>query len=270
MPPCARQARRIRARHRLAMPGAMLEVVLEPHPDGFGPNGAEGIDFSSRPTPGSRPRRSATPPPVGALAGDAGLDLARCRLQCRNRPVFDEIDAGVGGNPAQTVGERLRRSARPARSSASPTSLRWRRRHRLTSSISSSPCTRSHRCSSSRRRLHRASGGSPRRPRRPRGAAPSPAPSPGPSRAGSRVDASDATCGRWVMQMTCRSPRSLSRSPTVRAVLPPIPASISSKTRVPAPAAAPSPVRASITRESSPPEAASRSGAASIPGLGAS
>src|SRR6201999_2347112 len=35
------------------------------------------------------------------------------------------------------------------------------------------------------------------------------------------------------------------------------------------PAAGPSPLSASMTRESSPPEAASRSGAGSIPGLGA-
>ena len=72
------------------------------------------------------------------------------------------------------------------------------------------------------------------------------------------------------MQRTWRpSPSAFSRSPTTRAVLPPMPASISSKTSVPAVAAWPSPLSASITRESSPPEAASRSGAASIPGLGA-
>ena len=83
------------------------------------------------------------------------------------------------------------------------------------------------------------------------------------------TSASEATCGRWVMQMTWRpSPSARRRSPTTRAVLPPTPASISSKTRVPAPAARPRPLSASITRESSPPEAASRSGAASIPGFG--
>ena len=72
------------------------------------------------------------------------------------------------------------------------------------------------------------------------------------------------------MQRTwCSAPRAFSRSPTTRAVLPPIPASISSKTRVAAPAAGPSPLSASITRESSPPEAASRSGAGSMPGFGA-
>ena len=66
------------------------------------------------------------------------------------------------------------------------------------------------------------------------------------------------------MQSTWRSsPSARSRSPTARAVLPPTPASISSKTSVPAPAPPPKPLSASITRESSPPEAASRSGAGS-------
>src|SRR5258705_6320841 len=72
------------------------------------------------------------------------------------------------------------------------------------------------------------------------------------------------------MQITCRPPpSSRNLSPTSRAVLPPTPASISSKQRVESLPAAPRPLSASITRESSPPEAASRSGAASIPGLGA-
>jgi hypothetical protein len=70
------------------------------------------------------------------------------------------------------------------------------------------------------------------------------------------------------MQMSWRSDPSLrSLSPTARAVLPPIPASISSNTTVPDPAAVPSPVSASMIRESSPPEAASRSGEDGIPGF---
>ena len=45
--------------------------------------------------------------------------------------------------------------------------------------------------------------------------------------------ASEATCGRWVMQTTWRpSASSRSRSPTARAVWPPMPASTSSKTSV--------------------------------------
>jgi DNA repair protein RecN (Recombination protein N) len=37
---------------RLAMPGATLEVVLEPHSDGFGPNGAEKVELRLSPNPG--------------------------------------------------------------------------------------------------------------------------------------------------------------------------------------------------------------------------
>ena len=91
------------------------------------------------------------------------------------------------------------------------------------------------------------------------------------SRSGSGRLASAAICGRWVMQSTWRArPSARSRSPTARAVWPPTPASTSSNTSVrdsPAPATV---ISASITRESSPPEAVSRSGAAGTPGLGAS
>ena len=85
------------------------------------------------------------------------------------------------------------------------------------------------------------------------------------------VPASAAICGRCVMHRTCRpSPSARSRSPTARAVWPPTPASTSSNTSVrdsPAPATV---MSASMTRESSPPDAASRMGAAGTPGLGAS
>src|SRR5262249_42624231 len=82
--------------------------------------------------------------------------------------------------------------------------------------------------------------------------------------------ANEATCGRWVMQITWRSPpRWRSRPPTARAVLPPIPASISSKARVRSPRGCPRLVSASMILESSPPDAASRRGDGGIPGLGA-
>ena len=80
-----------------------------------------------------------------------------------------------------------------------------------------------------------------------------------------------AICGRWVMHMTWRSaPSARRRSPTARAVWPPTPASTSSKINVPAPPAPATVISASITRDSSPPDAVSRTGAAGTPGLGAS
>ncbi|HEY7951187.1 MAG TPA: DNA repair protein RecN [Solirubrobacterales bacterium] len=93
---------------RLAMPGARLEVVLEPHPDGFGPNGAESVELRLAPNPGLEPaplRDAASGGELSrvmlALSGFGGAEGARTL-------VFDEIDAGVGGKTARAVGERLR------------------------------------------------------------------------------------------------------------------------------------------------------------------
>jgi DNA repair protein RecN (Recombination protein N) len=93
---------------RLAMPGATLEVVLEPHPEGFGPNGTETVELLLAPNPGieAAPLRDAA----------SGGELSRVMLaltglgRAGGAPtmVFDEIDAGVGGVTARTVGERLR------------------------------------------------------------------------------------------------------------------------------------------------------------------
>jgi DNA repair protein RecN (Recombination protein N) len=93
---------------RLSMPGAQLEVVLEPHPDGFGPSGAETVELRLAPNPGleAAPLRDAA----------SGGELSRVMLALSRfggtagvgTLVFDEIDAGVGGTTARTVGERLR------------------------------------------------------------------------------------------------------------------------------------------------------------------
>jgi DNA repair protein RecN (Recombination protein N) len=92
----------------LAMEGASLEVSLEPHPAGFGPSGAETVEFRIATNPGipASPLREAASggelsrimlalTGLGAAAGDSTL-------------AFDEIDAGIGGNTARAVGERLR------------------------------------------------------------------------------------------------------------------------------------------------------------------
>ena len=120
-------------------------------------------------------------------------------------------------------------------------------------------------------RRRRASGRSRRPARRRRPARPSPAPPPAAARFAIR---------KWVVgqrrdlrqvgdadHLPARRPARRSRSPTARAVLPPIPASISSKTSVRSPRRGPSPVSASMIRDSSPPDAASRSGDVGIPGL---
>jgi DNA repair protein RecN (Recombination protein N) len=93
---------------RLAMPGARLEVGLEPHADGFGANGAERVELRLAPNPGLEPA------PLRDAA--SGGELSRVMLALSGFDggagvgtlVFDEIDAGVGGQTARAVGERLR------------------------------------------------------------------------------------------------------------------------------------------------------------------
>jgi DNA repair protein RecN (Recombination protein N) len=92
----------------LSMAGATLEVVLEPHPEGFGPNGRETVELRVAPNPGieAAPLRDAA----------SGGELSRVMLALSGvgeaasagTMVFDEIDAGIGGNTARVVGERLR------------------------------------------------------------------------------------------------------------------------------------------------------------------
>jgi DNA repair protein RecN (Recombination protein N) len=93
---------------RLAMPGARLDVVLEPHPSGFGASGTETVEFRLAPNPGIEPA------PLREAA--SGGELSRVMLALSSLAgavgagtlVFDEIDAGVGGKTARAVGEQLR------------------------------------------------------------------------------------------------------------------------------------------------------------------
>jgi DNA repair protein RecN (Recombination protein N) len=109
----AKSARRLEKRvaaelEQLAMGGANLEVALEPHPDGFGATGQERVTFKVATNPGM---------PVSPLREAAsGGELSRLMLALAGQAargssatyVFDEIDAGIGGNTARAVGESLR------------------------------------------------------------------------------------------------------------------------------------------------------------------
>jgi len=93
---------------RLAMAGASLEVVLEPHPDGYGVSGRETVELRVAPNPGieAAPLRDAA---SGGELSRVMLALSGLgRAQSAGTMVFDEIDAGVGGNTARVVGERLK------------------------------------------------------------------------------------------------------------------------------------------------------------------
>jgi DNA repair protein RecN (Recombination protein N) len=93
---------------RLSMAGATLEVVLEPHPDGYAANGRETVELRVAPNPGieAAPLRDAA----------SGGELSRVMLALSGLGqaatagtlVFDEIDAGIGGNTARVVGARLK------------------------------------------------------------------------------------------------------------------------------------------------------------------
>jgi DNA repair protein RecN (Recombination protein N) len=93
---------------QLAMTGASLEVVLDPHPDGHGASGRESVELRVAPNPGIEPA------PLRDAA--SGGELSRVMLALSGlgqaasagTMVFDEIDAGIGGNTARVVGERLR------------------------------------------------------------------------------------------------------------------------------------------------------------------
>jgi len=91
----------------LAMESAAFEVHLEPR-DAIGPTGAERAEFMLAPNPGvpAAPLRDAA----------SGGELSRVMLAlmtvagagASGTLVFDEVDAGVGGQTARAVGERLR------------------------------------------------------------------------------------------------------------------------------------------------------------------
>ncbi len=91
----------------LAMEGAEFEVILEPREDAS-PTGAERVEFLLAPNPGvpAAPIRDAA---SGGELSRVMLALMTVAGAGESRAlVFDEVDAGVGGQTAKAVGERLR------------------------------------------------------------------------------------------------------------------------------------------------------------------
>jgi DNA repair protein RecN (Recombination protein N) len=94
----------------LAMDGAEFMAALTPRGD-FGPTGADEVEFLIAPNPGV---------PAGPLRETAsGGELSRVMLALMGVAaeagpptlVFDEVDAGIGGQTARAVGEQLRELA---------------------------------------------------------------------------------------------------------------------------------------------------------------
>jgi DNA repair protein RecN (Recombination protein N) len=91
----------------LAMEGASFEVRLEPREE-VGPAGGERVELMLAPNPGvpAAPIREAA---SGGELSRVMLALMTVAGAGESRSlVFDEVDAGVGGQTARAVGERLR------------------------------------------------------------------------------------------------------------------------------------------------------------------
>jgi DNA repair protein RecN (Recombination protein N) len=96
----------------LAMEDASFEARLEAREE-LGASGAERVELLIAPNPGVRPA------PLRETASGGELSRTMLALMTVAAPaegggalVFDEVDAGVGGQTARAVGERLRRLAR--------------------------------------------------------------------------------------------------------------------------------------------------------------
>jgi len=96
----------------LGMPGCTVEVALLPSREP-GAAGCERVELRLAPSPGQRAD------PVAKAA--SGGELSRAMLACRSvladldeipTIVFDEVDAGIGGEAGLAVGRRLARLAR--------------------------------------------------------------------------------------------------------------------------------------------------------------
>jgi len=95
----------------LGMPGAAIQVALGSLPE-LGPSGAERVELRFRGGPGQ--------PWLTFAKAASGGELSRVMLACRSvladlddvpTLVFDEVDAGIGGQAGLAVGRRLARLA---------------------------------------------------------------------------------------------------------------------------------------------------------------
>lgn len=93
----------------LAMDGAQLTVELIPE-EGPTPHGTESVEFMLAPDAGAEPRPIREAASGGELSR-VMLALAGAGQGSGSTLIFDEIDAGIGGNTATAVAARLREVA---------------------------------------------------------------------------------------------------------------------------------------------------------------
>jgi DNA repair protein RecN (Recombination protein N) len=94
----------------LAMEDATFEVLLEER-DELGPAGAERVEFMISPNRGVPPARLRETASGGELSRAMLALMSVANAGGSETLVFDEVDAGIGGQTARAVGERLRRLA---------------------------------------------------------------------------------------------------------------------------------------------------------------
>ena len=97
----------------LAMSAARVTVSVDSHPDQPGPEGADEVALLLAPHPGAPPR----PVHKGASGGELSRVMLAIEVVFAGADpvpvmVFDEVDAGVGGQAAGEIGRRLARLAR--------------------------------------------------------------------------------------------------------------------------------------------------------------
>ena len=96
------------AMQNLSMAGGQLEISLVPLPEG-GVNGLEQIEFLVAGHAGSTPRSLAKVASGGELARiSLAISVITSKASFTPTLIFDEVDAGIGGAVAETVGNLLR------------------------------------------------------------------------------------------------------------------------------------------------------------------
>ena len=94
----------------LAMEGGRFEIRIDSDPQVRSPHGIDTVTFLVSPNPGVAPGPLARIASGGELSR-IGLAIRLATLESRQLPtlIFDEVDAGIGGAVAETVGRLLRR-----------------------------------------------------------------------------------------------------------------------------------------------------------------
>ena len=94
----------------LAMEGGVLEIDVKSDKDSMHRHGQDVVSFNVSPNPGVKPGALAKVASGGELSRiSLCIQLATIDSHAVNTLIFDEVDAGIGGAVAETVGRLLRK-----------------------------------------------------------------------------------------------------------------------------------------------------------------